>query len=209
MRLSYATSNMLSHLRYSLRRLHPPHLSPSVGRCRPRCSFATAATNPIFVGNEVRSPYPDVSTDVPKGGFPSFVMDRFEEFSSAPAVTDAHSGASLTFIELKHAVCSVAAALQKNHGFKTGDCLALYSPNHVHYFTVSHAVASLGGVVTPINPLYQGKELDYQLENSKATLIIAHSSVADHAVSAAARTNGRISPSSIYVMDDEQRQDAR
>ena len=135
----------------------------------PRRAFLSArkksstATNDPYADHEVRSPYPPISTDVPRGGLASFVMERFDEYGSMTAFTDVSSGLSLTFDELRTSVCSVASALQKNHGFKKGDVLALYSPNHAHYFTVSHAVAALGGLVTPINPLYQGKELDYQL----------------------------------------------
>ena len=161
----------------------------------------SAASSDLYADHELRSPFPDISTEVPRGGFASFVMESFDEYGENPAITDVSSGFSMSFVELRAAVCSVASALQRNHGFKKGDVLALYSPNHAHYFTVSHAVAALGGLVTPINPLYQGKELDYQLAKSKATLMVAHESVAEHAVEAASRTNGLIGPESTYILD--------
>lgn len=164
--------------------------------------LSSSSSAPLFVGNEVRSPFADVSTDVPSGGVPEFVMEKFEEYGDLPAVTDITTGEELSFVELKRAVCSVAAALKTRHNFVAGDVLALYSPNDIHYFTVSQAVAALGGVVTPINPLYEGAELQHQLHMSKATLMIAHPSVAHHAVSAAAKSNGLIGPDSVYVLGD-------
>ena len=165
-------------------------------------SSASASGSPLFAGREVRSPYTDVSVDVPRGGLAPFVMERFAEYGELPAVTDVSSGETISFASMRAAVCSVASALKAKHNFGAGDTLALYSPNDVHYFTVSQAVASLGGCVTPINPLYEGKELEHQVHMSKATLMIAHPSVAHHAISAAARSNGRIAPGSVYVFGD-------
>ena len=170
-------------------------------RARIRHASTASASRPeIFVGKEVRSPYADVSIDVPRGGLAPFVMERFAEYGELPAVTDVQSGETISFAAMREAVCSVASALKAKHSFGVGDVLALYSPNDVHYFTVSQAVASLGGCVTPINPMYEGKELDHQVHTSKATVMIAHASVAHHAISAAARSNGRIAPGSLYVL---------
>lgn len=142
---------------------------------------------PVFAANnEVRSPYPDVPIDVPPGGSAPFVVNRFKRYGETPAVTDCLQNVTRTYAQLHSMVCTTAQNLQALHGFKQGDVLALYSPNDVDYVVALQATAALGGVVTPINPLYQGQDLRHQLVNSKASVIVAHPLVVEHAKEAAA-----------------------
>lgn len=48
-------------------------------------------------------------------------------------------------------------------GFKTGDTLALNSPNSIYYPVLFHAVSRLGGRLTTINPLYEQSEVEFQV----------------------------------------------
>ncbi len=50
----------------------------------------------------------------------------------------------------------LAAGLAER-GFKQGDVLAIFLPNCPEYAIVFHAVATLGGVNTTINPVYAGE----------------------------------------------------
>ena len=49
---------------------------------------------------------------------------------------------------------SIAAHNLAQRGFKKGEVFGILSPNCPEYAIAFHAVATLGGIVTPINPLY-------------------------------------------------------
>ena len=66
------------------------------------------------------------------------------------------------------------ASSLKKLGISKGSCVAIMSPNHVHYFTSFHAIALTGAYSTTVNPLYTDDELTHQLTVTKAKLIIAH-----------------------------------
>ena len=81
----------------------------------------------------------------------------------------------------------MATALARR-GFKKGDVFAIYSPNLPEYAIVFHAVASLGGTVTTVNPLYMAGELASQLKDCRARLLITVPMFLDKAREAAAQT---------------------
>ena len=98
-----------------------------------------------------RSPFPDV--EIPDVSLTEFVFGRAAEFADKPALIDGVSGRVTTYSQLVGAVRAAAAGLARR-GFGKGDVLALFSPNLPEYVVAFHAAASLGGVVTPVNPLY-------------------------------------------------------
>src|SRR5215217_1081393 len=103
-----------------------------------------------------RSPLPEV--EIPEVTLTEFVFSRASEHADRPALVDGLSGRSLSYAELRAAVRAAAAGLARR-GFGKGDVLALYSPNLPEYVVAFHAVASLGSIVTPVNPLYTVEEL--------------------------------------------------
>src|SRR5207248_2435380 len=64
------------------------------------------------------------------------------------------------------------ATARARRGFKKGDVFAIYSPNLPEYAIVFLAVASLGGTVTTVNPLYTAGELANQLKDCGARVLI-------------------------------------
>ena len=44
-----------------------------------------------------------------------------------------------------------------------GDAVALLSPNHIDYATAVLGVVHMGGILTPINPLYTPEEIANQV----------------------------------------------
>src|SRR6266852_2806466 len=82
---------------------------------------------------------------------------------------------------------SGSAAGRARRGFKKGDVFAIYSPNLPEYEVAFHAVASLGGVTTTVNPLYTAGELAKQLQDSRARFLVTVASCLDKAREAAAR----------------------
>ena len=57
-------------------------------------------------------------------------------------------------------------------GFGKGDVLAIMAPNIPEYAIVFHGVPMAGGMVTTINPTYTAEEVDHQLNDAGATLLV-------------------------------------
>jgi long-chain acyl-CoA synthetase len=57
-------------------------------------------------------------------------------------------------------------------GFRKGDHLCLYTTNRPEYIITFIAAASIGVVVSPMNPTYREREVRYQLENAEAKGIL-------------------------------------
>src|SRR4029079_6238151 len=115
----------------------------------------------------VKGPYPDVA--IPDTPLTPFVMHRAQELGDKPALIDGPSGRTFTYRQLADAISIVANNLSAR-GFKKGDVCGILSPNCPEYAIAFHAVATLGGIVTPINPLYTRHEIAPQLKDSGARL---------------------------------------
>jgi acyl-CoA synthetase (AMP-forming)/AMP-acid ligase II len=129
-----------------------------------------------------RSPLPDV--DIPDVSLTSFVLERAASRSEKAALVDATSGRTLTYGELAEGIRRAAAGLSRR-GFGKGDVLNIYSPNLPEYAVAFHAVASLGGIVHPANPLLTADELRFQLSDSGARFIVTVPQLVDKAREAA------------------------
>src|SRR5215831_5864483 len=116
-----------------------------------------------------RSLYPDVV--IPEISLPAFTLERAEARGDKPALIGGPSGRTLTYRQLANLVARAATGLA-GRGFKKGERLALYSPNVPEYAVAFHAVASLGGVLTTVNPLYTPRELAQQLNDAKASYLL-------------------------------------
>src|SRR6266566_5382309 len=77
----------------------------------------------------------------------------------------------LTYREVVSMVNSIANGLH-NLGFTKGDRLCLFTLNRPEYTLTFIAAASIGVVVSPMNPSYKEREIAYQLENSEAKAIL-------------------------------------
>ena len=49
--------------------------------------------------------------------------------------------------------------------YAPGDSIALLAPNHVDYASAVLGVVHMGGVITPINPLYTAQESAHQVRS--------------------------------------------
>ena len=116
-----------------------------------------------------RSPYPDVT--IPEVPLTQYVFHRAAELKDKPAIIDGPSGRTLTYGQLAGAIRLAAAGLAQR-GFQQGDVFAIYSPNLPEYAVAFNAVASLGGIVTTVNPLYTVHELIHQLKDAGAKYLL-------------------------------------
>lgn len=129
-----------------------------------------------------RSPYPDV--DIPEMPLTPFVLHRAEELADKPALIDGPSGRTLTYGQLAGAIRLAAAGLAER-GLEKGDVFAIYSPNVPEYAVAFHAVATLGGVSTTLNPLYTVEEMVYQLNDAGAKYLLTIPQFVENALEAA------------------------
>src|SRR5262245_10492922 len=131
----------------------------------------------------IKSPWPDVT--IPEVSITDFVLRHAERLADRPAMIDGPSGRTLTYGQLADAVKRAATGLARR-GFGKGDVFAIYSPNVPEYAVMFHAVASLGGVNTTVNPLYTAGELANQLKDCRARFLITVPTFLDKAKEAAA-----------------------
>ena len=101
----------------------------------------------------------------------SFVLERAAELGDKPALIDGPTGRTVTYAELDQATRALAAGLAAR-GFGPGDALAIYMPNLPEYAVAFHGVARAGGRATTANPLYTARELEHQLRDSEAKILL-------------------------------------
>lgn len=130
-----------------------------------------------------KGPYPDVQ--IPETALTPFVMHRARELSDKPALIDGPTGRALTYAQVADSIAIAAYNLAASRGFKKGEVLGIISPNCPEYGIAFHATATLGGIVTPINPLYIRHEIAHQLKDAGARFLVTTPMCMDKAREAA------------------------
>ncbi|QTN46595.1 long-chain fatty acid--CoA ligase [Ectopseudomonas mendocina] len=97
-------------------------------------------------------------------------------FGAAPAFTQVLPNglqAELSFADIERLSDAFAAYLSREQGLQPGDVVALQLPNSLHYPVAVLGAWKAGLIVTNVNPLYTERELDAQLLDSGARLLVA------------------------------------
>jgi acyl-CoA synthetase (AMP-forming)/AMP-acid ligase II len=134
-----------------------------------------------------RSPFPDI--EIPEVSLTEFLFGNLGSLAGKPALVDGPTGRTLTYGQIAGAIRLVASSLARR-GFKKGDVFAIYSPNVPEYAVAFHAVATLGGINTTINPLYTPHELAHQLKDAGARYLLTIPMFLEKAQAAAAEAGG-------------------
>ena len=102
------------------------------------------------------------------------VLDMFDEtirkFADKPAFSN--FGKNLSFTHLDQMSKRFAGFLQELGGLSKGDRIAVMMPNLLQYPVVLFGILRAGMTVVNINPLYTARELEAQLKDSGAKVII-------------------------------------
>lgn len=117
----------------------------------------------------IKSPLPDV--EIPEIDLTSFVLMGAAQRSEKPALIDGPTGRKITYAQLAHSISNVASNLA-SRGFRKGQVFGILSPNTPEYAMAFHGVAALGGIVSPINPVYTEYEITHQLKDSGARFLV-------------------------------------
>ncbi|WP_137702911.1 AMP-binding protein [Marimonas lutisalis] len=133
----------------------------------------------------ITSPYPDVV--LREISITNRVFEGLGDDPDRPLLIDGPTGRTLTVAQFMHAVKSLAGGLNAR-GTGRGTMVALMAPNLPEYAVVFHGVAWAGGTVTLINPTYTAHEVQHQLNDSGATLLVTIPQFMDTAREAAQGT---------------------
>ncbi len=116
---------------------------------------------------------PGVPADIDPDSYAS-LREIFEQACAthrhSPAFTN--MGATLSYAQLDELSRAFAAWLQQKSGLKHGDRVALMMPNILQYPIALFGVLRAGMVVVNTNPLYTPRELEHQLKDSGAKVIV-------------------------------------
>jgi len=104
----------------------------------------------------------------------SSLKDAFEQscrkFSHLPAYTN--MSVAISYSELDELSRNFAAYLQNDLGLTKGDRVAIMLPNLLQYPVALFGTLRAGLTVVNVNPLYTARELEHQLHDSGATVIV-------------------------------------
>jgi long-chain acyl-CoA synthetase len=116
---------------------------------------------------------PGVRPEIDVNEYPS-VKEMIERGLAVHSVRDAYvqMGKTLTFGELDILSAQFGAFLQTSCGMKKGDRVAIMLPNTLQYPIAVHGALRAGMTVVNTNPLYTTRELEHQLADSGATVIV-------------------------------------
>jgi len=104
----------------------------------------------------------------------SSLKELIERALAIHSVRDAYvqMGKAMTFGELDILSAQFGAFLQTTCGLKKGDRVAVMMPNVLQYPVAVHGALRAGLTVVNTNPLYTARELEHQLTDSGATVIV-------------------------------------
>ncbi len=113
----------------------------------------------------------DIEIDIPQQPLTEFVLQKVVELANKPALIEGDTDRIITYEQLADSIRRVSVSLAAR-GFSKGNVMAIYSPNLPEYVITIHAVATLGGIITTVNPSYTAQELAYQLNDAGAKYLI-------------------------------------
>ena len=93
------------------------------------------------------------------------------------ALVSVEQGLRYTYTEFADEVDRVARGLMAV-GVATGDRVGIWSPNYAEWVLVQYATARVGAILVTINPAYRSSELEYVMNQSEVSVLVAVESFA-------------------------------
>lgn len=107
---------------------------------------------------------------------PEMLEPSFKKFANQPCFTN--FGTTYTYADIDRQARQFAAFLQKDLGHIPGDRIALMMPNTLQYPICLFGALMAGLIVVNVNPLYTGRELQYQLNDAGVETIVIYANAA-------------------------------
>jgi acyl-CoA synthetase (AMP-forming)/AMP-acid ligase II len=133
-----------------------------------------------------RGPYPEVT--IPDVSITSFVFQHAAAHGDKPALIEGETGRTITYAQLADSIRRAAVGLSAR-GFRQHEVFGILSPNVPEFAIVFHAVATLGGICTTVNPLYTEHEIGEQLKDAGARFLVTVPEFLAKALAAAKQAN--------------------
>ncbi|KAL2652730.1 hypothetical protein R1flu_020858 [Riccia fluitans] len=109
---------------------------------------------------------PDVDMTLPE-----FVFDGFEPYADKVAIVDSSDGRKYTYGEFTRLIKNTASGLA-SIGVKKGDVVCIVLPNVAEYYILVFGILTVGGIFSGCNPYAHSSEIQKQIQNSEAKLVI-------------------------------------
>ena len=110
--------------------------------------------------------------EVPDLRLHDFLEQSSKDFPDRPC--SIFKGAVITYREMSELTDCLAAGLVAR-GVSKGDRVAIFMPNSPQFVIAFYAILKAGGVVVATNPLYTHREIEHQMNDSGAELMIVMS----------------------------------
>ncbi len=94
------------------------------------------------------------------------------EHADCDALVSVEQGLRYTYAEFASEVDRVARGLM-GIGVAKGDRVGIWSPNYAEWVLVQYATARIGAILVTINPAYRSSELEYVLNQSGISVLVA------------------------------------
>ena len=94
------------------------------------------------------------------------------EHGGRDALVSVEQGLRYTYTEFADEVDRVARGLM-GIGVAKGDRVGIWSPNYAEWVLVQYATARIGAILVTINPAYRTSELEYVLNQSQISVLVA------------------------------------
>jgi acyl-CoA synthetase (AMP-forming)/AMP-acid ligase II/NAD(P)-dependent dehydrogenase (short-subunit alcohol dehydrogenase family) len=117
------------------------------------------------------------------------VLGQARARGDRPAIIDSATGRTFSYRELAEVVERAAAGLA-GAGVAKGDVLALCTPNCPEFAIAYYAAASLGAVITTLNPLATGHDMAHQFKHAGARWLVTTAALFEEKGRDAASTAG-------------------
>lgn len=128
-----------------------------------------------------KSNFPEMA--VSETTLPEFLLDV--DLPNTPYITDAITGQSHTFRQLKTSSMQLGQGLVDKLKWKKNDVICVFSPNVIDFPIILLGTLLATGIITPANPSYTTSELVHQLKDSGARACVVHPDLLSVALPAA------------------------
>ncbi|MBT6609692.1 MAG: AMP-binding protein [Rhodospirillaceae bacterium] len=119
------------------------------------------------------------------------INDCGTKYAARPAATTIlpnGAAATITYAEYLEHAKDFAAYLRETAGLQRGETVAMMTPNCIDFNIAASGALLAGAICTNINPLYTAPELEHQLNDSKAAVLVIIDMFGDKVDEVIART---------------------
>jgi acyl-CoA synthetase (AMP-forming)/AMP-acid ligase II len=119
--------------------------------------------------------YGTIPTEIDAGRYASINQladEAMQHFAAKPAFRA--FGQTMTYADVERTSTAFAAYLQNVAGVKKGDRVAVMLPNIFAFPIALIAIAKIGAIQVNVNPLYTARELEHQLVDAGATVMVIY-----------------------------------